>query len=156
MVIAGFRPDRRSTFVSAKVDKAIDTQFGHIGWVGRAEEERTNSLRSNKARRKQRASDPRAEQQASEFRMERQIYKKQVLEVILNDCRVVAAARNREKRANLSADLGIQHFVLDATISEQVKQCVNQIAERYGRIDGLVNCVGTLLLKPAHLTSDKK
>ena len=31
-----------------------------------------------------------------------------------------------------------------------------QIAERYGRIDGVVNCVGSLLLKPAHLTSDKE
>jgi hypothetical protein len=85
MVITGFRPGSRSTFVWAKVDKAIDAQFGHIGWDGRAEEERTNSLRSNKARRKQRASDPRAEQQASEFRMERQIYKRQALESILND-----------------------------------------------------------------------
>ncbi|MFZ1744963.1 MAG: hypothetical protein WBO24_12695 [Nitrospirales bacterium] len=85
MVIAGFRPGSRSTFVSAKVDKAIDAQFGHIGWNGRAEEERTNLLRSNKARRKQRASDPRAEQQASEFRMEKQIFKKQALEIILND-----------------------------------------------------------------------
>ncbi len=58
--IAGSRPGGRSTFVSAKVDKAIDAQFGHIGWDGCAEEERANSLRSNKARRIQRASDPRA------------------------------------------------------------------------------------------------
>ncbi len=44
MVNAGFRPVSRSTFVSAKVDNAIDAQFGHIGWDGHAEEERTNSL----------------------------------------------------------------------------------------------------------------
>ena len=85
MVIAGFRPGSRSTFVSAKVDKAIDAQFGHIGWDGRAEEERTNSLCSNKARRIQRASDPRTEQEASKNRMERQANKKQALEIILND-----------------------------------------------------------------------
>ena len=70
--------------------------------------------------------------------------------------RVVAASRDQQKLTNLTADLGVDHIVLDATISEQVKQCVDQIAERYGRIDGVVNCVGSLLLKPAHLTSDKE
>jgi NAD(P)-dependent dehydrogenase (short-subunit alcohol dehydrogenase family) len=70
--------------------------------------------------------------------------------------RVVAASRSQEKLSNLSAALGVDHLVLDATISEQVKRCVDQIAERYGRIDGVVNCVGSLLLKPAHLTSDKE
>ncbi len=85
MVYAGFRPGSRSTFVSAKVDKAIDAQFGHSGWDRRAQEGRTNSLRSNKVRRIQRASDPRAEQQASENRMERQGNKKQALEIIWKD-----------------------------------------------------------------------
>ncbi len=51
MVHAGFRPGSRSTFVSAKVDKAIDAQFGHVGGDSRAEEDRTNSLHSEKARR---------------------------------------------------------------------------------------------------------
>ena len=27
-------------------------------------------------------------------------------------------------------------------------------AERYGRVDGIANCVGSMLIKPAHLTSD--
>ena len=70
--------------------------------------------------------------------------------------RVVAASRDQQKLTNLTADLGVDHIVLDATISEQVKQCVDQIAERYCRIDGVVNCVGSLLLKPAHLTNDKE
>lgn len=70
--------------------------------------------------------------------------------------KVVAASRDQEKLSNQSATLGIDHLILDATISEQVKQCVDQIVERYGRIDGVVNCVGSLLLKPAHLTSDKE
>ena len=68
--------------------------------------------------------------------------------------RVVAVSRNQEKLSNLSAALGVDHLALDATLPEQVKQCVDQIVERYGRIDGVVNCVGSLLLKPAHLTSD--
>jgi NAD(P)-dependent dehydrogenase (short-subunit alcohol dehydrogenase family) len=29
-----------------------------------------------------------------------------------------------------------------------------QTVETYGRVDGITNCVGSVLLKPAHLTSD--
>jgi NAD(P)-dependent dehydrogenase (short-subunit alcohol dehydrogenase family) len=31
---------------------------------------------------------------------------------------------------------------------------VTQTVERYGRLDSVANCVGSLLLKPAHLTSN--
>ncbi len=83
MASAGFRPGSRSTFVSAKVDKAVDAQFGHIlEGDGRAEQERANSLCSNKGRRIQKAADPRAEQQASVNIMERQVNKKRTLEII--------------------------------------------------------------------------
>ena len=70
--------------------------------------------------------------------------------------KVVAASRNQEKLSSLSAETGVDPVVLDATSPLQVKQCFDQIVERYGHIDGVVNCVGSLLLKPAHLTSDKE
>ena len=76
--------------------------------------------------------------------------------LLKKQARVVAASRSQEKLSSLSAETGVDPVVLDATSSEQVKQCFDQIAERYGRIDGVVNCVGSLLLKPAHLTSDKE
>ncbi|WNM64183.1 SDR family oxidoreductase [Candidatus Nitrospira neomarina] len=56
--------------------------------------------------------------------------------------------------SSLSAETGVDPFVIDATSPEQVKQCFDHIAERYGRIDGVVHCVGSFLLKPAHLTRD--
>jgi hypothetical protein len=67
LCFSGFRPGSRSTFLSGKVDKTIDAPSGYLGWDGRQHSERgTNSLRSNKACRLLRASDPEASQQASE------------------------------------------------------------------------------------------
>lgn len=70
--------------------------------------------------------------------------------------RVVAASRDQDKLSALSTATGVVPVVLDATSFDQVKQCFDQMAERYDRIDGVVNCVGSLLLKPAHLTSDQE
>jgi NAD(P)-dependent dehydrogenase (short-subunit alcohol dehydrogenase family) len=70
--------------------------------------------------------------------------------------RVVAVSRDQEKLSALSAAREVEPLVVDATISAQVKQCIKQIVERYGHIDGVVNCVGSLLLKPAHLTTDEE
>ncbi|MDT3776524.1 hypothetical protein PJI16_02995 [Nitrospira sp. MA-1] len=50
-VCRGFVPERRATFVSAKVAKTIDAPSGLIEEEGRKPlEERTNSLCSNKVR----------------------------------------------------------------------------------------------------------
>jgi NAD(P)-dependent dehydrogenase (short-subunit alcohol dehydrogenase family) len=70
--------------------------------------------------------------------------------------RVVAVSRDQEKLSALSAAREVEPLVVDATIAAQVKQCIKQIVERYGHIDGVVNCVGSLLLKPAHLTTDEE
>ena len=70
--------------------------------------------------------------------------------------KIVAVSHDREKLSTLSATIGVDPFVLDATNSEQVKHCFDQVIKSYGRIDGAVNCVGSLLLKPAHLTSDEE
>jgi NAD(P)-dependent dehydrogenase (short-subunit alcohol dehydrogenase family) len=59
-----------------------------------------------------------------------------------------------EKLEKLANELGAQYFVLDATQTDQVEQCVEQTVETYGRVNGIANCVGSVLLKPAHLTSD--
>lgn len=42
---------------------------------------------------------------------------------------------------------------LDATRYDEVQGIVDAAVERFGRIDGAVNLVGSILLKPAHLTS---
>lgn len=70
------------------------------------------------------------------------------------DTRLVVAGRDAGKLQVLAEELGAFPVMLDATCSEQVDQGFARILEEYGRIDGVANCVGSLLLKPAHLTSD--
>jgi NAD(P)-dependent dehydrogenase (short-subunit alcohol dehydrogenase family) len=67
------------------------------------------------------------------------------------------AARGRDRLESLSAELGGAHFgVLEATDTGEVEEFVAETAARYGAVDGIVNCVGSILLKAAHLTSDEE
>jgi 3-oxoacyl-[acyl-carrier protein] reductase len=68
--------------------------------------------------------------------------------------RLVVAARDAEKLHALADELGAHPVVVDATQPAQVDACVTLTLERHGRLDGVAHCVGSLLLKPAHLTSD--
>jgi NAD(P)-dependent dehydrogenase (short-subunit alcohol dehydrogenase family) len=67
---------------------------------------------------------------------------------------VVAAGRNKERIEDLASDTGAIPSIVDATRAEDVERCVSEAAERLGSIDGIVNCVGSVLLKPAHITTD--
>lgn len=58
--------------------------------------------------------------------------------------------RNSEKLSALGVELSAQHAVLDLSNLEAVEGAV----AGFGPIDGLVNCSGSLLLKPAHLTTE--
>jgi NAD(P)-dependent dehydrogenase (short-subunit alcohol dehydrogenase family) len=69
---------------------------------------------------------------------------------------VSVAARDRERVSALAAELGGEGFALDATRPEEVDACLAAARERHGRIDGVVNCVGSILLKPAHLTKTEE
>ncbi len=67
---------------------------------------------------------------------------------------VIAAGRNSEKVRALAEALRVRPFTLDATVADQVTACLDDAQQAFGRVDGVANCVGSLLLKPAHLTSD--
>jgi NAD(P)-dependent dehydrogenase (short-subunit alcohol dehydrogenase family) len=67
---------------------------------------------------------------------------------------VVAAGRDPGKLTTLSAELGIRTILADATRAEEVDACIADVTKQEGRLDGLAHCVGSLLLKPAHLTTD--
>ncbi len=70
--------------------------------------------------------------------------------------RVVLAARDSAKLDALAASLdggAAGSVALDATDFGAVDRCVADTAAQHGPIAGLVNCVGSLLLKPAHLTT---
>ena len=66
---------------------------------------------------------------------------------------VVAASRNSDKVRELAENIGVTPFTLDATDIEQVAACLAETEQTFGRVDGVANCVGSLLLKPAHSTS---
>jgi len=55
---------------------------------------------------------------------------------------------------SLAHEMGGFAYSLDATQPPQVEAFLEAAVARYGRLDGVVNCVGSILLKPAHLTSD--
>jgi 3-oxoacyl-[acyl-carrier protein] reductase len=64
--------------------------------------------------------------------------------------RVIASARDPQKLALLSSALGTPPLLADATSSAEVAEAFAEA----GPVDGVVNCVGSLLLKPAHITTD--
>src|SRR5262249_51108755 len=68
--------------------------------------------------------------------------------------RLTVAARDCRRTRALGAELGAQPLPIDATCAAHVDRCLAEALEHHGRIDGVVNCVGSLVLKPAHLTTD--
>src|SRR5271157_305806 len=67
---------------------------------------------------------------------------------------VLAAGRDPEKLAYLRANQhGVTAIEADARDPGAVARAVVAAAELTGSLDGVVNCVGSILLKPAHLTS---
>ena len=69
---------------------------------------------------------------------------------------LLLAGRDEVRLATLAAELGAQTFVLDAANPRQVEACLRQAAQLFGQVVGVANCVGSLLLKPAHLLSEEE
>lgn len=65
---------------------------------------------------------------------------------------VTITGRESAAVAALGEELGAAHATLDATDFDAVDRVVREAAERAGRLDGVMNCAGSLLLKPAHFT----
>lgn len=61
--------------------------------------------------------------------------------------------RNEAGLKQLSDETDSPFCVVDATSIEQLEDCVREASEDLGTINGIVNCVGSVLLKPAHLTT---
>lgn len=68
--------------------------------------------------------------------------------------RLVLAARDAERLKTLADELRAEAYPVDATQFEETSTCAEAIAQRLGRLDGVANCVGSLLLKPAHTTTE--
>ncbi len=68
--------------------------------------------------------------------------------------RVLCAARASERLDSIAGETGGKAFALDGRDPAQVNGAFETAAGEFGRLDGAVNCIGSILLKPAHLTSD--
>jgi NAD(P)-dependent dehydrogenase (short-subunit alcohol dehydrogenase family) len=67
--------------------------------------------------------------------------------------RVWLAARDRERLEETAGEVGARAESADATDPEAVDRLLARIREEEGRLDGVVNCVGSILIKPIHRTS---
>jgi 3-oxoacyl-[acyl-carrier protein] reductase len=71
-------------------------------------------------------------------------------------CQLFLAGRNAERLQSVATETGAQAVVLDARDSAAVDGAFQSVVARCGRIDGVVNCAGSVLLKPAHLITDQE
>lgn len=67
--------------------------------------------------------------------------------------RVAVAARTPATVEDLAREVSGLAIPCDASDPLQVERAVRQTVERFGRLDGIACFVGSILLKPAHLTS---
>ncbi len=73
--------------------------------------------------------------------------------IIARGGRVFLAGRDPQKLEAAGGDLGAGWIAVDATDPDAVDACVDQAAEALGGLSGIACCAGSLLLKPAHLTT---
>lgn len=66
---------------------------------------------------------------------------------------VVIGGRDSEKLNHVAALTGCATVVVDGTSEDQVEHALEECLSRVGRLDGVVNCAGSIILKPLHLTS---
>ena len=66
---------------------------------------------------------------------------------------LVLAARNADALQSIASELGAKSYVVDIIEPDAAEQCVAQAAEQLEGLAGVANCVGSILLKPAHSTS---
>ena len=63
-------------------------------------------------------------------------------------------ARNQTKLEALSNKYNATYTTLDSNLWDSCRVASEQANERLGGLTGVVNCIGTLLLKPIHLTKE--
>ncbi len=68
--------------------------------------------------------------------------------------RLVLAARDAQRLHDVAAPLSADAVPTDALVSGEVDALFAHTIATHGRVDGVAVCVGSILLKPLHLTSD--
>lgn len=67
---------------------------------------------------------------------------------------VLLIGRNQDKLDSLASKLGQPSLFLDGLDSQKLEQGLSDAVENGSKLSGIVNCIGSVLLRPAHLTSD--
>jgi NAD(P)-dependent dehydrogenase (short-subunit alcohol dehydrogenase family) len=77
--------------------------------------------------------------------------------LVAGGAKVALAARGAERLESLTSELGsATSGVVDATDLSAVESFVRSTADANEGIDGIVNCVGSILLKAAHQTKEEE
>lgn len=66
---------------------------------------------------------------------------------------LVLAARDADKLRRVAGPLEAETVTLEGTSFDEVERAIEGAASAHGRLDGVVNLVGSILIKPAHTTS---
>lgn len=69
---------------------------------------------------------------------------------------VYLLGRSEEKLKRLSKEISQPYMVLDATDENLVAHALRTIVDKEKRLDGVVSLVGSMFLKPLHLTTQKE
>ena len=69
---------------------------------------------------------------------------------------LLLTARNESSAAELADQFSCLATVARADDAASIDRALQLAVERFGKIDGVVNCMGSVLLKPAHLTTDEE
>lgn len=67
---------------------------------------------------------------------------------------VTVTGRDAERLAAIGSQTGATTLELEARDSAAVELALQHVHALHGRLDGVVNCAGSILLKPAHLITD--
>ena len=73
-------------------------------------------------------------------------------QIVTGGGKVFLAGRTSDRLAAVAAELGASWGEVEATDAAAVDACGNAANEALGGLTGITNCVGSILLKPAHLT----
>ncbi len=66
------------------------------------------------------------------------------------------AGRDEARLLALAGESGASAVRVDAGEPSTIESAIASAAKQHGRLDGVVNCIGSLLLKPGHLTTDEE
>ena len=76
-----------------------------------------------------------------------------VRRLVASGGKVFLAGRDATRLETLATELGMPWGTVEATDPDAIDTLTDRAASELGGLDGLANCAGSILLKPAHLTS---